>query len=244
MSAREIITPHLVEGETVLWLGQPRWSTFQRNRVTRPVLILLGLVLTFAFIPQTDSSSWWIPVLFFLIYFSLFVILIPDLGRRTKEGTGYAVTDKRLISVFNGRNTSGIFRLLPAGVRTVELPISNIKVILIEETYRLNSNLVAVIFADYSNFLLPPYSFIDSDGGEHEVGTAYNWMTHAQTPYGYAQHSMFGFFDITKDDAEEIAHIVTTAHKMGTEEDEVLMRREKISFWRGRYIHSAGREDI
>ena len=145
-----------------------------------------------------------------LVIFGLSLLLLPDIITRKRKGTYYAITNRRVISLFDGKGTNFLGRFLPANVKLVELPIDTIKDVAIEK-YTI-SNLVGVIFTDASNFFLPPYTISTSDGDEKV--NANTLLYNSSIPYGYRrsypgnENNIFSFCSITKGEAEEITRLI------------------------------------
>lgn len=211
MSARDKIVPHLIEGETILWAGQPNSPLV--SRIGSAFLRVLGsgflIVAILSFIDNL-SGDWAMKSIF--IIFGLFSLLIPDLITRSRRGTYYAVTNGRLISLFDGKsaNILGLFHL-PASFKFVELPINTVRDIVIEEYSRMWG--VGVIFTDDSYFFPPPYIIENSDGDKQHVGAVYLLGSRSSRPYGYLfdswdKNNVFCFGLLTKKDAEKIIQLI------------------------------------
>jgi hypothetical protein len=212
MSIRDKIAPHLIEGETILWSGHPRFNLVLRLSVA--VLRVAGSGLLIAtivfFIGNLSGDSSIILAKFLLIIFSLSLLLFPDLITRSRKGTYYAVTNRRVISLFDGKGTNFLGRFLPADVKLVELPIDTIKDVAIEKYI---GNLVGVIFTDGSNFFLPPYIIMTSDG-DIMANAIIRLNSCPSRPFGYlrsysgSKNDIFCFSGITKGEAGEITHLI------------------------------------
>jgi len=94
-------------------------------------------IIAVALITHPEESS--IAEVGVLLALSFIVVILPDLLTGKRRGTCYAVTNRRVISLFNNKGTSYIAWFLPAGIKLADLPLDTIKDIAVEKDMNLFS---------------------------------------------------------------------------------------------------------